>query len=106
LFVILFLSRSLLSAWTDFDRVPRSTWFNSSTLGLGGDEEHHGSRRRLLFSRRENDRKICENKLDIARTMTLGIAGQSQTRPTTAMNIPPQRFGRSNLISDVRTENS
>lgn len=45
------------TAWNDFDAIPRS----SSEYGL---TDHGGSRKRLLFSKRQINGSICESKLE------------------------------------------
>lgn len=111
-------------AWTDYDRMPRSTWmpgtmnppsrtFSSSVVANNlfpsnstntlsntqlSEHDHGGSRRRLLFTRKEILRQDSQQKLldKMDGTGSLGTG----TMGITLGN------GRSNLISDVRVENS
>jgi len=45
------------TAWNDYDAIPRS----ASTHGL---TDHGGSRKRLMFSRRQSDREQCQGMMD------------------------------------------
>jgi hypothetical protein len=84
------LSYLLLLAWTDFERIPRTSWTGHQSTMLD-EHDHGGSRRRLLMTRRENLRTETQQKLDFAQSL----------RPKSG-----SLAGRINLISDVRVENS
>lgn len=72
------------TAWNDFDAIPRS----ASTLGL---TDHGGSRKRLLFSRREMQRN------EVSEIMT-----HSKSRSI----FPEVSHRRVNMITDPAVENS
>jgi len=72
-------------AWNDFDAIPRS----ASTLGL---TDHGGSRKRLLFSRRE-----------ITRNETSEIMANSTFKKPV---FPSVNFRRVNMITNPAVENS
>jgi hypothetical protein len=79
-----------------------NTIFPTSTTNLSStqldEHDHGGSRRRLLFTRKEILRQDSQQKLlnKMDGTGTLG----------TTSGVPVGTNGRSNLISDVRVENS
>eukprot|EP01032_Pedospumella_encystans_P007996 gene7996-9531_t len=73
------------TAWNDFDAIPRS----ASTLGL---TDHGGSRKRLLFSRRE-----------ITRNETSEIMANSTFKKPV---FPSVNFRRVNMITNPAVENS
>jgi len=70
------------TAWNDFDAIPRA----ASTYGL---DNHGGSRKRLLFSRRQGVINMNNEKLD-----------------ETERANPHFNFCRSNLITNVAIENT
>ena len=70
------------TAWNDFDAIPRS----SSIYGL---DDHGGSRKRLMFSRRQRQSEINEEKMR--------VADAKRVMPNTR---------RMNLITNVAVENS
>ena len=70
------------TAWNDYDAIPRA----ASTYGL---TDHAGSRKRLMFSRREAARVIGENKMAIAES-----------------DKPKVNTRRSNMITNVSVENN
>jgi hypothetical protein len=70
------------TAWNDFDAIPRA----ASNYGL---DDHGGSRKRLLFSRRQASTENNQRLLD--------IADSKKTMPNTR---------RMNLITNVAVENS
>ena len=74
-------------AWNDFDAIPRS----ASTLGL---TNHGGSRKRLLFLRREVQRNEVTDKM------------QSQTSKKILFPAVCPNFRRVNMITDPAVENS
>lgn len=77
---------SLIStAWNDFDAIPRS----ASQYGLS---DHGGSRKRLLFSRREAVRN------EVTSYMTTTTKGSKL--------FPNVNFRRVNMITDPAVENS
>jgi hypothetical protein len=77
-----FVNKFDCTAWNDFDAIPRS----SSTFGL---DDHGGSRKRLMFSRRQMQTTINENKM--------AIAESRREKPNTR---------RMALITNVALENS
>jgi hypothetical protein len=79
------------TAWNDFDAIPRS----ASLFGL---TDHGGSRKRLLFSRRETVRNQVN---DIMLTSKVGGAGS-----IFANNEGTANFRRVNLITNPSVENS
>lgn len=78
-----------ITAWTDFERVPRSTWAGDTTIL--NEHDHGGSRKRLLMTRQAKLRNETQDKLVTLETL----------RPKSGS---PLR--RINLISDIRVENS
>jgi hypothetical protein len=80
-----FFLSSISTAWNDFDAIPRS----ASKFGL---TDHGGSRKRLLFSRREVQRE------EVATFMTTTTKGKQQ--------FPSLNFRRVNMITDPAVENS
>jgi hypothetical protein len=76
-------------AWTDFERVPRSSWCDTTTVL--NEHDHGGSRKRLMLTRRERLRLETQEKL--SRVI--------DSRPKSCN--PALRI---NLISDYRVENS
>lgn len=70
------------TAWNDYDAVPRFT----STFGL---EDHGGSCRRMLFSRKQKNAEVCQSKLEESASVK-----------------PTYDTRRVNLITDSRYENS
>jgi hypothetical protein len=85
-FLILYVaSLHSLTAWNDFDAIPRS----ASKFGL---TDHGGSRKRLLFSRRE----VLRNEV--------GSYMESTTKGKKL--FPNVNFRRVNMITDPAVENS
>lgn len=74
----------MFPAWNDFDAIPRS----ASTLGL---TDHGGSRKRLLFSRRELQRNEVRDIMQNTKMKT---------------SLPAVSFRRVNMITDPAVENS
>lgn len=74
-------------AWNDFDAIPRS----ASTFGL---TDHGGSRKRLLFSRRE----VQRNEVD-------SILSNTMNNKTNKL-FPNVNYRRVNMITDPAVENS
>lgn len=70
------------SAWNDFDAIPR----NASQFQ---DGDHHGSRKRLMFSRTQIERTVGEERLQLA-----------------SNNLPYRNTRRSCGISNVAAENN
>lgn len=70
------------TAWNDFDAIPRS----ESKYGL---TDHGGSRKRLMFSRRQISREVAQDKM---------IQADAKK--------PPVFTRRVNLITDPAVENS
>jgi len=77
-----YINRYDCTAWNDFDAIPRA----ASTFGL---DEHGGSRKRLLFSRRQATIESNQAKLDIAEAQKEKVNTK-----------------RKNLITNVAFENS
>lgn len=88
------------TAWNDYDRVPRSSWMGETF----GEDDHGGSRRRLLFARRAEQRRESEEKLERARNNGFASSGTATFVATNPVRTRPLK--RTNLISDVRVENS